>query len=340
MYGVIKRIHFEITDKCNAACPQCIRTNIHTGSAQPWLLKRELTITDIKSMLSPQDIQYLEYVNFCGNYGDPLAANDLLEIVQYLFAHNANMMIRIHTNGSLRDEDWWWQMCSELHGHNLVWTFGIDGINQAQHELYRVNTNFNKIMTNAQMCIDAGFDTEWQYLVFAHNEHDVATAKQISQDMGFKEFLPVATERFWTGDTMTYKKRDGSAVTLSQSQQFPNTIQQQSKTKKVDCINCFAQQLSEVYINCMGIACPCCYLGIYMYAHMAGLPRDFHNKQEMMDMMSALDYDNLNAVKHGITHATQNEWFTQLTQMHKQMKPQRCVDVCGSKYNIKEYLNV
>ena len=62
-------------------------------------------------------------------------------------------------------------------------TFGIDGLQDTNH-LYRISTNFDKIIKNAKAFIDAGGFAKWHMLVFEHNEHpsgrstkDVATSR-------------------------------------------------------------------------------------------------------------------------------------------------------------------
>ena len=54
--------------------------------------------------------------------------------------------------------------------------FAIDGLEDTNH-LYRVNTNFNKIMENAKAFINAGGIARWDFIAFAHNEHQIEEAK-------------------------------------------------------------------------------------------------------------------------------------------------------------------
>ena len=102
MYTYIKQLHVELTDKCNAACPMCIRTNPHTGKEQDWLLKRELSLEDFKDIVRPDDIAKIEKINFCGNYGEPLVARDLIPIIEYAYKHNPKMHIEVASNASTR----------------------------------------------------------------------------------------------------------------------------------------------------------------------------------------------------------------------------------------------
>ena len=94
MYNIIKQLHIELTDKCNARCPQCIRTNVNTGETEPWILKKELYIDDFKNIITPNDLANLYHINFCGNYGEPLAAKDLIPILKYCYEYNPKLSIK------------------------------------------------------------------------------------------------------------------------------------------------------------------------------------------------------------------------------------------------------
>ena len=40
-------------------------------------------------------------------------------------------------------------------------------------------------MENAQAFINAGGRARWDYIAFAHNEHQIDEARQLAEDMGF-----------------------------------------------------------------------------------------------------------------------------------------------------------
>ncbi len=336
MYNTIENLHIELTDLCNARCPQCIRTDPRTGEPQPWLIKTQLYENDFKKIVSPDDIKNINYVNFCGNYGEPLAARDLIPITKYLYEHNPKMHIDVATNGSVRSEDWWWDLLKVIQGKSFKVIFGLDGINQEQHSLYRQNTSFDRILENAEFFIDNGGIADWQYLIFKHNENDVETARQMAKEKGFNHFSPVATERFWSGDTFKYMFKD-KEYTLERSSVAPNkkqlmNIKNYSHKKE---IKCFAKARQEAYIDCMGYITPCCYLGMYLYAAKADLPITFHMQTEMMSMFKDMDIERL---KGSLSKVIKDPWFFELTLMHSELKPERCYKVCGSEINRKEYV--
>jgi len=340
MYNRVKKLHIELTDLCNARCPQCIRTNPETGEEQSWIIKAQLLLEDFKKIVRPEDIFFLEYVNFCGNYGEPLVAKDLIPIIKYLYEHNPNLCIEVATNGSTRSEEWWWELLEVVFEKNFNIVFGMDGINQEQHVLYRQNTSFDKIMANAEFFISNGGTADWQYLIFKHNENSVEEARSTAKEKGFRKFIPVATERFWKGDTFTYNYK-GQSFTLERSSTAPNKKQLLNIEHYSDngCIKCFAQERQEAYIDCLGYVTPCCYIGMYLYAAKAGRPVTFHSQEELITMFNEMDIERLQARNKGLYAVSQESWFTDLTEMHKDKGPQRCYHVCGAKINQKDYID-
>jgi MoaA/NifB/PqqE/SkfB family radical SAM enzyme len=145
----------------------------------------------------------------CGNYGDPIAAKDTLEIFQYFRNHNPKMTLSLHTNGSAKSAEWWTQLANALGPKGYV-VFSVDGLEDTNH-LYRQNTVFNKIMTNAQAFIDAGGRARWDYIVFAHNEHQVDEAEALATKMGFEKFQFKNSARFFSNARGVTKEMHQSA---------------------------------------------------------------------------------------------------------------------------------
>jgi len=207
-YNDIKTVHLEVTDKCNAACPMCAR-NINGGEDNPQLPEVELSLDDVKTMFPIEFIKQLDRLYMCGNYGDPIAAKDTLEIFQYFREHNSKMMLSLHTNGSAKSTEWWTNLAKVLGTKGYV-VFSVDGLEDTNH-LYRQNTVFSKIMTNAQAFIDAGGRARWDYIVFAHNEHQVEEAEELSKKMKFEKFQFKKSARFYSNATGVTKEMHQAA---------------------------------------------------------------------------------------------------------------------------------
>ena len=207
-YNDIKTVHLEVTDRCNASCPMCAR-NINGGEDNPQLPDVELTVDDTRVIFSKEFIAQLDRMYMCGNFGDPIVAKDTLEIFQYFRENNSKMTLSLHTNGSAKSEEWWKELAKTLGPRGYV-VFGIDGLEDTNH-LYRQNTIFTKIMSNAKAFIDAGGHARWDFIVFAHNEHQVEAAEQLSKDMGFEKFQYKKSARFFSNASGVTKEMHQAA---------------------------------------------------------------------------------------------------------------------------------
>jgi MoaA/NifB/PqqE/SkfB family radical SAM enzyme len=184
----IRKLSLDHTSKCNLACPQCARTNNNL------LPIDELTLDDYRAIILPI-VDTLEGILYCGNFGDAVASNTLLPALTWLYNESEfKGSVNIFTNGSLRDTSWWTEL-GELIGKRGSVSFSIDGLADTNH-IYRVNSNFKKIIDNATAYINAGGIANWDYLVFKHNEEQIEEAKSFAKSLGFKNFKIKQTNRF------------------------------------------------------------------------------------------------------------------------------------------------
>jgi hypothetical protein len=102
----------------------------------------------------------------------------------------------MHTNGSMKRPEWWAELARTIGRKGYV-IFGLDGLEDTNH-LYRQGTVWSKIMENVQAFIAAGGRARWDFIVFAHNEHQVDEAEQLSKDMGFEKFQYKKSARFFS----------------------------------------------------------------------------------------------------------------------------------------------
>lgn len=255
-YHEIKMVHLEITSKCQASCPMCTR-NIQGGIENPWMELSEISLEEFKEWFPVDFIKQLERLYMCGNTGDPVVAKDTLKIFKYLRETNPNIVLSMNTNGSARPLHFWQDLAKT--GVNV--RFGIDGLEDTHH-LYRIGTDFNKIIENAKAFIEQGGYASWDMLVFDHNKHQVSTCEQLSKDIGFKEFIIKNTSRFKEGYHPVLKK-DGTTSHIL----FPS-IKSKEITKSVveykveenREIHCKVQSEKNLYINAQGHVAPCCWL--------------------------------------------------------------------------------
>lgn len=253
----IREIHIEPTSLCNAECPQCAR-NIHGSGLNSNIQLNSLTINYFTNFFNSDNIKNIDKIFFCGNVGDPCATPDLLKICRYLKTIKPNIVLGINTNGSLKTERWFRELGEILQGTFDYVVFSIDGLEDTNH-VYRKNTNWSKIIRNAQAYISTGASAHWDMLVFDHNKHQVESAQQLARDMGFTWFRSKSTDRW---DTYPINEKLKPAETY-----VPKNYDE------VDII-CEKNRDNSIFIDYRGEVWPCCHMA---EAYLNEIGKDKHN---------------------------------------------------------------
>jgi len=263
----IRQVHVELTTRCNARCPMCMRNyrGLDYNSGYPDV---ELNLAQFKHIVA-HVIAQLTHVNFNGNLGDFASARDAVEIVEYIASHN--ITINVNTNGSLRNQDWWRRLAIP----GVTVGFALDGLADT-HALYRQDTDWNKIIANAQAFISAGGRATWRFVPFDHNRHQEVECRRLAQDMGFVNFENIYDGRD-SGPVFTrsgeYSHRIGADISQhvphikdllkSHVTWFdPHTVQSHKDVPDLN-LRCQHKINQEIYIAADGSVYPCCYLGFY-----------------------------------------------------------------------------
>lgn len=186
-----KKIQFELSNLCNALCLGCVRTdNSNFNEPKSFIKEKKMvTVETFRKIISSPVMSSVEALEFCGTIDEPLMHPDFFKILETARDLNPRYRIIIHTNASLRSIDDWRRLAyflKKFRNHRVQ--FSIDGIGE-EHEFYRQNTNFKKIIENAKSFIEAGGIAVWQFLVFPWNRHQLDQAKQMSEDLKFHEFV-------------------------------------------------------------------------------------------------------------------------------------------------------
>lgn len=192
-YSEIKRVMIELSNHCNAACPQCDR-NVMGAGVNPRLNLSHLSLAEIRDIFPPSFCQQLREVVLSGVHGDPMIAPDAAEVLHYLRDSGAQGIVA-HTNGSMRAPEWWADLGAVLNRPFDNITFSLDGIGDT-HTTYRRGTSWTKIIENMRAFIDAGGHASWNFLIFKHNQHQVERARELAKEFGCKVFRVRMTSRF------------------------------------------------------------------------------------------------------------------------------------------------
>ena len=175
-HNEITHIHFEPTQKCQALCPMCDRTN------NKHLKNAELSVKQFKQILDSDFIKQLNSFLMCGNHGDPMIAKDTLDMYEWLRYNNSKLFLHMTTNGGGRSDEWW-KNIAKVFGNNGRVTFSVDGLEDTNH-LYRVNVNWERVENSMDVFTQAGGKGLWVFLIFEHNEHQVEEAERMAKLFG------------------------------------------------------------------------------------------------------------------------------------------------------------
>jgi sulfatase maturation enzyme AslB (radical SAM superfamily) len=268
----IKSVHIELTDKCQAACPMCSR-NEFGGKERSHIKNTEITLEQFVQWFPREFLMKLDSFYACGNNGDPLLAKDCLEIFEYL-ANNTtdDCRLAIHTNGSLRNKEWWTNLARVLGNKGLV-VFAIDGF-KGQHEMYRRNTSWDKIIENAKTFIAAGGKARSDTLLFKHNEDEAENLKEYLLSIGFEEVILKPTQRFHGLPQFPVKDQYGNVeyyIEGPTKPQYKEYIMQPNMVKLVEKetynaliknseIDPKCQTGRDLFVNTFGNVWPCCFV--------------------------------------------------------------------------------
>ena len=345
-YEDIKTIHLEVTQNCQASCPMCDR-NMNGEGVNPHINLDELTLEDCKRIFSPDFIKQLNTMYMCGNLGDPIVAQDTLEIFKYFREHNPSMWLSMNTNGGAKNVEWWTELAN-VYGRMGAVIFSVDGLSDTNH-IYRQGVVWNNVERNMRAFINAGGRARWDYLIFEHNQHQVEEAESLANEWGCEKFMKKKTGRFI--DTNSNKKekhqskdRKGkdSAELKKPDEKYQNKAltKQESIIKKYGSmdayydaapIDCKVKKENSLFITAEGLALPCCWTAGRMYKWWHKDPKveqiwDFIPNKSALDARYGLE----KVFDTGVFDDIQNSWNKDSCESGK-LKV--CAMKCGAEFD-------
>lgn len=324
-YTDIKDIHLELTSKCQVKCPMCPR-RINSGIENPLISITEIDLPIFKKWFSVDFLRQLNSLFMCGNLGDPIVAQDCLEIFQYIRECNPHISLSMHTNGSARSKHWW----KELSKTNVRVVFGIDGLADT-HSLYRVGADWNKIIENAASFINEGGIAEWHMLVFRHNEHQVDACRNMSKELGFVDFKEKHTSRFMENKWHVLDDAGRTIHILYPTDKSTTMIPKVQDAKSGVCtgIKCKAQTMKQIYVSADGTVSPCCWLDFSWI-----LPKQ-DTRIDYMDRIG--EFPNLQDLS--LEDIFKSGYFEKIADTWKVDPLKECAKQCGNFDKLMEQFN-
>jgi MoaA/NifB/PqqE/SkfB family radical SAM enzyme len=355
-YDVIDEYQLEITTYCNAACPQCPR-NLNGYGINPYMPLVHLSRNAIDITFSTELCLRLRQVFFCGSYGDPIMHPQFLNILRDFRRKNPTLWLYVHTNGGVHNADYWTEIAVIMNGYGQI-DFGIDGLEDTLH-LYRKNVKYSKAIENAKAFINAGGRAQWNFIVFKHNQHQVATVEQLGKELGFFNVLIRRTGRFlnhhtveemhsWPVDSMHVLEPPSLPEFRNQSILFLPDLKKQYKDMReyfdTTEIKCDSMLGKKVAINAEGLVLPCNFFNHNLYDRRfweegvlpgANPLSVVDGKNQVREFLESYKLDSFNINKNNLQDIFSNAmWNDLVSSWNKTLTQGRlfeCAMTCGSK---------
>jgi radical SAM protein with 4Fe4S-binding SPASM domain len=169
---------------CNLKCPCC-----HTGIKHAEMIKPTfLTFKNYKVVFENVKDYALSVALY--NWGEPLLNKEIFDIIDYTTANKVGSTL--HSNFNYLTP----AMAENLVKSKLTHIYlSIDGASQEVYSKYRVKGNYEKVLGNIELLVDAKKKAKskfpfitWKYLTFPFNIHEVEAARTKAEQLGVDNF--------------------------------------------------------------------------------------------------------------------------------------------------------
>lgn len=334
VYEKVRIIEFEATTTCNSFCPVCARfkENDHGVYLNPLVdFNQHLSIENITKILTDSCVDDNVLIEFIGTAGDPLAHPNFLEILETAITLKPNARFNIHTNGGLRNPDYYEKIAKLLKStRHYYFQFSIDGLEDTNH-IYRIGVQWHRVIDNLKAFIKAGGIPSWQMVLFPWNKHQVNEARNFAKELGCKSFdtrnnvysadldllMSKAKTKFYKTETMANE----DLQKLTQFENFKEEIEYMVNNYKYIEDSCVSKE--GIFVRPEGYIYPCCMFSAAAY--------DL-NQQKILEEAYFTPYEkNWNEIeKHSLTTIMNNKWWTDLkTGLDNNKGCDLCIQQCG-----------
>lgn len=338
----IENLQIDHTTSCNLLCTQCSR--VVNGKKNPNLPSADLTADDYKKLFA-QFSHPIKTLLFCGNYGDVAASSTFIESLKTIKSLTS-AKITLMTNGSLRTPEWWMGLARILDPERDKVCWSIDGLSDT-NSIYRVNSDFSKIMENAKSFIATGGRARWDFIAFKHNEHQIEEAQDLARRMGFYMFSLKRTSRFindthfrenttHTSETTTLDVPRHEHLVSEGHKAFDQILKSHASWDdyvRTTPIDCKFKKSKTLFIDFKMQVWPCTWTAAPVYY------ADDHNtqKKQLFDVLARFPKDFNSLHHHSLNSILSSEWYNSLLveswDQNHSARLTTCGRTCGQKYN-------
>jgi len=343
------KLFVDISTYCNAGCPQCHRTDANGLGKVKWLPLIQWNIEQFKTAFPPEVLHLTKTLNLCGTWGDPIMNRDIDKIVEYVVSVS-DCAIVIDTNGSIRDEQWWWEF-GVKGGKQLYVVFAVDGMNQQQHEKYRRFTDLEKVLCNMQSLSETHATAEVNTILFAHNQNNIEQIQALCKKHGAKAHRITQSDRFENkfsvdGQYFNFVNEQGQHEQLAiTTYDPPNGQIAHTKQKTLDKqIQCRWKMANRLVVNVDGQVYPCCYIvnGNFQHEFDGTWTKKLFNHPVMQEYHH--NKTQYNVFNNSLLNILKGKWFQHtLPNSWQSDNPinecsKNCSTMIKTKHALEEYL--
>jgi len=193
-------VMIEPTNVCNLKCPLCL-----CGNGQLQRPKGMMPLTRFQRIVD--QVQNRTGMLILWNQGEPFLNPAFYEMVEY--AAERGLYTMTSTNASLELD----LARIVRSGLNKI-IISMDGISRQSYDSYRVNGDFELVLSNMRELIrqkkqlpGSKLKVVWQFIIMRHNEHELDEVKRLAKDMGIDR-LEFKTVQIFTPEDLAFLPSD------------------------------------------------------------------------------------------------------------------------------------
>jgi len=238
---------------CNLNCPLC-----PTGAGETTAKKGFMKFEFFKQIFG-QLRKSLIVVNLY-NWGEPLLNKDLFKIIKYIKDYKKNISIVTSTNLNINDRSLLVELLKSGIDEVIV---SCDGASRETYEKYRVGGDFNLVTRNLKFLAEekhrlgSNANIVWNFLVFKHNEHEIAAARSMADRLGVS--FRIGLMRTSMKDEVLKPHQEGIKKDINWIPDNPEySAYDKVKLTPKKIIKTCRKPWQEIAINWNGEVFPCC----------------------------------------------------------------------------------
>jgi MoaA/NifB/PqqE/SkfB family radical SAM enzyme len=213
------KVRLEASTICQLKCTACSFQN----SNCPGLGRGYLKFSDFKNFVRKN--RFIKQIEL-SNFGEIFLNPELKYILEYAFKNDIALSARNGVNlNSVSDE-----ILEALVKYKFQYILvSIDGASQNIYSQYRVNGNFDIVISNLHKINEykQKYNSEkpiliWQYVLMEHNENDVIMAKEMAEELKMEISFKLTWAKGYTPKNVEMLRRETGLTYLSREEHAEN----------------------------------------------------------------------------------------------------------------------